>query len=92
LIAGPSDLRKPYANEMLYLMQVKGLDSHLVPGYRTLNVSGVTPGQRGVLYHRLFSSVAEDFISEPLEVQCGLKKVSQAVHPLKERIAVSWIT
>jgi hypothetical protein len=91
LIADPSDLRKPYANEMPDLMQVKDLDGKLVPGYRTLNVLGVTPGRRGILYHRLFSSVAEDFDSEPLEVQRGLKKVSQAVEPLKERMAVSWI-
>ena len=91
LIADPSDLRKPYAQEMPDLMQVKDLDGKLVPGYRTLNVLGVTPGRRGILYHRLFSSVAEDFISEPLEVQRGLRTVSQAVHPLKEQMTVSWI-
>ena len=91
LIADPSDLRKPYASEMPDLMQVKDLDGKLVPGYRTLNVLGVTPGRRGILYHRLFSSVAEDFDSEPLEVQRGLKTVSQAVRSLKERMAVSWI-
>jgi hypothetical protein len=91
LIADPSDLRKPYASEMPDLMQVKDLNGKLVPGYRTLNVLGVTPGKRGILYHRLFSSVEEDFDSEPLEVQRGLKTVSQAVHSLKERMAVSWI-
>jgi len=91
LIADPSDLRKPYAQEMPDLMQVKDLDGKLVPGYRTLNVLGMTPGRRGILYHRLFSSVAEDFLSEPLEVQRGLKKVNQAVAPLKERMTVSWI-
>jgi hypothetical protein len=91
LIADPSDLRKPYATEMPDLMQVRDLDGRLVPGYRTLNVLGVTPGRRGILYHRLFSSVAEEFISEPLEVQRGLNKVSQAIRPLKERMAVSWI-
>jgi hypothetical protein len=90
LIADPSDLRKPYAQEMPDLMQVRDLDGKLVPGYRTLNVLGMTPGRRGILYHRLFSSVAEDFLSEPLEVQRGLKIVSQAVRPLKERMAVSW--
>jgi hypothetical protein len=91
LIADPSDLRKPYASEMPDLMQVRDLDGKLVPGYRTLNVLGMTPGRRGILYHRLFSSVEEDFVSEPMEVQRGLKRVSQAVHPLKERMAVSWI-
>lgn len=91
LIADPSDLRKPYANEMPDLMQVRDLDGKLVPGYRTLNVLGVTPGRRGILYHRLFSSRAEDFVSEPLEVQRGLKQVSQAIAPLKKRMSVSWI-
>ena len=91
LIADPSDLRKPYASEMPDLMQVKDLDGKLVPGYRTLNVLGVTPGRRGILYHRLFSSVEEDFVSEPMEVQRGLETVSQAVGPLKEQMAMSWI-
>ena len=53
LIADSSDLRKPYAQEMPALMQVRDLEGHLVPGYRTLNVLGVTPGRRGILYHRL---------------------------------------
>ncbi len=55
LIADGSDLRKPYAQEMPALMQVRDLEGHLVPGYRTLNVLGVTPGRRGILYHRLES-------------------------------------
>jgi len=91
LIADASDLRKLYAQEMENLMQVRDLDGTLVPGYRTLNVLGVTPGRRGILYHRLFSSTAEDFISEPWEVQRALKTVSQAVQPLKEHRAVSWL-
>lgn len=91
VIADQSDLRKPYASEMPDLMQVRDLDGKFVPGYRTLNVLGVTPGRRGILYHRLFSSVAQDFTSEPLEVQRALKKVSDALQPLKERMAVSWI-
>jgi hypothetical protein len=56
LIADSSDLRKPYAEAMPYLMQVRDLDEQLVPGYRTLNVIGLTPGLRGLLYHRLLSS------------------------------------
>lgn len=91
LIADQSDLRKPYANEMPDLMQVKDLNGKLVPGYRTLNVLGMTPGRRGILYHRLFSSTAEDFVSEPLEVERGLQQVSRAVTSLKKRMAVSWI-
>jgi len=91
VIADASDLRKPYAQEMPDLMEVRDLDGKLVPGYRTLNVLGVTPGQRGILYHRLFSSKTEDFLSEPWEVQRALKTVSKAVCPLKERVSVSWI-
>jgi len=65
LIADSSDLRKPYAEAMPYLMQVKNLEGELVPGYRTINVIGVTPGRRGLLSHHLFSSQAPDFRSEP---------------------------
>jgi hypothetical protein len=91
LIADASDLRKPYANEKPDLMRVRDLKGGLVPGYRTLNVLGVTPGRRGILYHRLFSSVAKDFVSEPLEVQRALQRVDKAVSPLKESMAVIWI-
>src|SRR5437868_14650624 len=35
LIADSSDLRKPYAEVMPSLMQVRDLDEQLVPGYRT---------------------------------------------------------
>jgi hypothetical protein len=91
VIADQSDLRKPYASEMPDLMQVRDLGGRFVPGYRTLNVLGVTPGRRGILYHRLFSSAAQDFESEPLEVQRALKRVSDALQPLKESMAISWI-
>ncbi len=62
LMCDGSDLRKPYAEMMPDLMQVKALDGELVPGYRTLNILGVTPKRRGILYHRLFSSTEADFI------------------------------
>lgn len=75
-----SDLRKPHAEVMPALMQVKDLDGSWVPGYRTLNVLGVTPKRRGILYHRLFSSHERDFISEPAEVQQVLVTVHQAIH------------
>jgi hypothetical protein len=91
LIADISDLRKPYASEMPDLMPVRDLDGKLVPGYRTVNVLGLTPRRRGILYHRLFSSVSEEFVSEPLEVQRALERVSEAVEGLKARMAVSWI-
>jgi hypothetical protein len=91
LIADSSDLRKPYAEVMPYLMQVRDLDEQLVPGYRTLNVIGLTPGRRGLLYHRLLSSQAPDFVSEPKEVQQALATVSQALSRLKEHKTVTWL-
>jgi hypothetical protein len=91
LIADSSDLRKPYAEVMPYLMSVRDLDEQLVPGYRTLNVLGLTPGRRGLLYHRLFSSQAPDFVSEPAEVQQALSTVSQALSRLKEHKIVTWL-
>jgi hypothetical protein len=40
LIADGSDLRKPYAEAMPALMQVRDLDDRLVPGYRTRSAAG----------------------------------------------------
>src|SRR6266516_2652715 len=92
LVADCCDLRKPYATEMPYLMQVPALEGKgLVPGYRTLNVLGITPGRRGILYHRLFSSQAPGFVSEPAEVQEALETVSQALTPLKANKTVTWL-
>src|SRR5947209_3423921 len=91
LIADGSDLRKPYAKTMPHLMKVRDLKGGLVNGYQTLNVLGLTPQRRGILYHRLFSSKAPDFVSEPAEVQQALTTVSQAIAPRKADTAVSWI-
>jgi hypothetical protein len=93
LVADCSDLRKPSATEMPYLMQVPALQGKgLVPGYRTLNVLGITPGRRGILSHRLLSSQAPGFVSEPAEVQEALQTVSQALTPLKASKTITWIT
>ena len=78
LVADGSDLRKPYAEVMPHLMQVRDLDGDLVAGYRTLNVLAITPGRRGLLYHRLFSSHAPDFVSEPAEAQAALQTAGQS--------------
>jgi len=91
LLADGSDLRKPYAAAMPDLMQVRALDGHLVPGYRTLTILGLTPQRRGILYHRLFSRSAADFVSEPHEVQVALTTVSQAVAPLHAERVITWI-
>jgi hypothetical protein len=62
-----------------------------VPGHRTLTVLGVTPQHRGVLYQRLFSSTAPNFVSEPHEVQTALTSVSQAIAALKAHMPVTWL-
>jgi hypothetical protein len=41
LIADSSDLRKPYAEAMPYLMHVRDLNENLVPGYRTQSADRV---------------------------------------------------
>jgi hypothetical protein len=91
LIGDGSDLRKPYAKAMPKLMKVRALDKRLVPGYRTLTVLGLLPSWRGVLYHRLFSTKEDDFISEPHEVQQMLQTVSQALAKLTPSVPISWI-
>lgn len=79
-----SDLRKPYAERMEHLQRVKRLDSEgLVNGYRTLNAVGMgSGGRRGLLYHRLFSSHAPDFVSEPHETRAAIRSVGAALAPL----------
>jgi len=79
-----SDLRKPHAACMEHLQRVKRLDGDgLVNGYRTLNAIGIgSGGRRGLLYHRLFSSQAPDFLSEPEETRAAIRSVGAAVAPL----------
>jgi hypothetical protein len=91
LMLDASELRKPHAHTMPALMQVRDLNGGLVPGYRTVNVLGVTPQRRGLLYHRLFSSQEPDFVSEPIEMQRALRTVSQAMAPLKPRMTATWV-
>jgi hypothetical protein len=91
LIADGSDLRKPYAKAMPNLMKVRALAGGLVNGYQTLTVLGVTEQRRGILYHRLFSSKEDGFVSEPAEVQQAIGTVSQAIEPLKADSVATWI-
>jgi len=92
VIADMSELRKPDAQAMPDMMQVLALDGGLVSGYRTLNVLGLEPSRRGILYHRLFSSQEEDFLSESLEIQTALQTVKQALKERNQQQAVTWIT
>lgn len=72
-------------------MKVRDLKGGLVNGYQTLSVLGLTPQRRGILYHRLFSSKAPDFVSQPAEVQQALETTSKAIASLKPHTAVTWI-
>lgn len=79
-----SDLRKPYAAQMEHLQRVKRLTGDgLVNGYRALNAVGMgSGGRRGLLSHRLLSSHAPDFVSEPHETRAAIRSVGAALAPL----------
>jgi len=81
LVVDGSDLRKPHAQCMEALQQVRPLaGGGLVPGYPTLTVLGVGgDGRRGILYHRLYSSQAEDFVSAPSETRLALRTVGESL-------------
>lgn len=90
VVLDESDLRKPHATAMEGLQHVKRLAGRgTVPGYRTLNALGLGPSKRGLLYHRLFSSTAADFISESEERRTAISVVSAALAPLAAD--VTWI-
>ena len=73
VILDGSDLRKPYATAMEGLQRVRRLvGGGTVPGYCTLNAIGIGPAKRGLLYHRLFSSAAADFVSESAEERTAI--------------------
>lgn len=86
-----SDLRKPHAEQMEALMEVRDLDGNLVPGYRVLNALGITPGVRGLLYHRLFSSKEKGFKSESHEYRQAVRSVGAALSVVKETPEVTWL-
>jgi hypothetical protein len=84
VILDGSDLRKPHAREMESLQRVKRLGGGgMVPGYRTINAIGIGHERRGLLYHHLFSSTADDFVSESAETQTALTAVGAALAPLE---------
>jgi hypothetical protein len=90
VVLDESDLRKPHATAMAGLQPVKRLAGRgTVPGYRTLNAIGIGPDKRGLLYHRLFSSHAPDFVSESEERRTAIGAVSEALAPLATDI--TWI-
>jgi Transposase DDE domain len=87
LIFDGSDLRKPHAQAMEHLQEVKPLNgTSLVPGYRTLNAIGIGKERRGLLYHTLFSSAAPDFLSEAMQARAAMRSVAAALHPLAAEV------
>lgn len=86
-----SDLRKPHAAEMEALMAVRDLEGRPVPGYRVLNALGITPGARGLLYHRLFSSTEVGFKSEPYEYRQAVDSVHAALAREGSTADVTWL-
>jgi hypothetical protein len=90
VILDGSDLRKPYATAMEGLQRVRRLaGGGTVPGYCTLNAIGIGTAKRGLLYHRLFSSAAADFVSESAEARAAIEAVGAALSPLGAEI--TWI-
>jgi len=81
LVLDGSDLRKPHAQCMASLQRVRPLaGGGLVPGYPTLTILGIGGnGTRGLLYHRLYSSQAEDFVSAPSETRRAIRTVGDAL-------------
>lgn len=86
LMLDGSDLRKPHARQLAHLQPVRRQGGGMVPGYATMNVLGVGRQQRGLLYHRLFSSTAPDFVSEPAEVRTAIRTVGAALAPLGSEV------
>ena len=68
LILDGMELRRAGADAQEDLMQVIDLDGRLVNGYRSFNVLGMgADEERGLLYHRLFSSEEDGYRSENTE-------------------------
>lgn len=91
VILDGSDVRKPHATAMEGLQRVKRLaGAGTVPGYCTLNAIGLgRGGRRGLLYHRLFSSTAPDYVSHSEEERAAIRSVGAALTPLAAEI--TWI-
>jgi len=91
VVLDSSDLRKPHAEQMEALMTVRDLDGRFVPGYRVLNALAITPGARGLLYHRLFSSQEAGFKSEPHEYREAVRSVGRALAQQAAPPVVTWL-
>jgi hypothetical protein len=80
LILDGMELRRAGADAQEDLMKVKDLDGKLVNGYRSFNVLGMgADGERGLLYHRLFSSEEDGFRSENTEWRRALAETEASL-------------
>lgn len=87
MILDGSDMRKPHARERERLPRVKRLAGDgMVPGYRSINAIGIGVQRRGLLSHHLFSSMADDFVSESAETQVALAAVGTALAALEATV------
>ncbi len=91
LVLDGSDLRKPYAKDMPDLMRVRTLQGGMCNGYCTVNVLGITPQQRTLLYHHLYSSKEKGHLSKSYEVQRALEEVGTELAPIGQEHPVTWI-
>jgi hypothetical protein len=91
LIADGSDLCKPYAQEMPYVMQVRDQNKKRVSGYRPLTVLAVTPKRRGILSQNVLSSEEPDVVSEPAEVHTMLSTVHEELVTGHVEAQVTWL-
>jgi hypothetical protein len=83
LVLDGMELRREGAQKQQHLMRVKALDGSLVNGYRCFNVLGLGEGgQRGLLYHRLFSSRAPGFVSESEEIRSAIRATEASLAAL----------
>ncbi len=79
LVLDGMELRRERSEAQEYLMRVKALDKRLVNGYRSFNVLGMGKEARGLLYHRLFSSQAPDFVSENREIEQAIEATEDSL-------------
>lgn len=90
LVLDGMELRRAGAQAQEHLMWVKDLDGKWVNGYRSFNVLGMGEGEeRGLLYHRLFSSEAPGFVSENEEILQALAQTETALASLA--VEKTWV-
>jgi Transposase DDE domain len=79
-VGARSDLRKPYSTSLEYLDTVLDLNGDPVAGYPTLNAIGIGQnGKQALLYHKTYSSLEDEFMSEREEIRIAIQTVTSAL-------------